>query len=63
VQLIGLTGAEALWVLPRVNVWVSSMLSRVTTISVLAHFGAQKVRFEFLRLPGLDRSDRRATPA
>jgi hypothetical protein len=29
----------------------------------LAHFGARKVRFEFLRLPGLDRSDRRATPA
>jgi hypothetical protein len=47
---------------PRVNVLVSSLLSRVAAISSLVRFGAQKVRFGFLGLPGLDRSDRRATP-
>jgi hypothetical protein len=47
----------------RVNVWVSFVLFRVAVVSSLARFGARKVRFGFLGFPGLDRSDRRATPA
>jgi hypothetical protein len=35
VLLTGLTAAEAQWVLPRVNVWVSSLLSRVAAVSSL----------------------------
>jgi hypothetical protein len=62
VLLTGLTGAEALWDLPQVNVLVSSLLSRVVVVSGLVRFGAQKVKFVILGLPGLDRSDRRATP-
>jgi hypothetical protein len=47
-SLTGLTGAphrsdrcKALWVLPRVNVLVSSLLSRVAAVSSLGQFGAQ----------------------
>jgi hypothetical protein len=46
-----------------VNVLVSSLLSHVAVVSSLVRFGAREVRFVFLGLPGLDRSDRRATPA
>jgi hypothetical protein len=62
-QLTGLTSAYALWVLPRVNVYVCSLLSYVAIVSSLARFGAQKVRFGFLGLPGLDRCEQHATPA
>jgi hypothetical protein len=36
-----LTSAEALWVLPQVNVCVSLLLSRVATVSSLGQFGAR----------------------
>jgi hypothetical protein len=47
VLLTGLTGVEALWVLPWVNVLVSSMLSGVAAISSLGRFGARKVGLGF----------------
>jgi hypothetical protein len=50
----GLTGAahrsdrcKALWVLPRVNNLVSSLLSRIATVSSLGRFGARKVGLDF----------------
>jgi hypothetical protein len=53
-SLTGLTGAthrsdrcKVLWVLPRVNVLVSSLLSRVAAVSSLGHFGARKVGLGF----------------
>jgi hypothetical protein len=39
--LTGLTSAEALWVLSRVNVFVSFLLSLVVAISGLVNFGAR----------------------
>jgi hypothetical protein len=42
VLLTGLTGAEALWVLPRVNVWVSLLLSCVAVVSSLVRFVARR---------------------
>jgi hypothetical protein len=40
-----LTGVVALWVLPRVNFLVCSLLSRVAVVSSMVHFGARKVRW------------------
>jgi hypothetical protein len=68
-SLTGLTGAahrsdrfRDLVGFPRVNIWVSLLLSRVAAISSLVRFGAWKVRFVLLGLPGFDRSDRHGTP-
>jgi hypothetical protein len=47
VLLTGLSGAEALWVLPWGNVLVSSLLSRVAAVLSLVHFGAWKVGLGF----------------
>jgi hypothetical protein len=47
VLLTDLTGVEALWVLPQVNVLVRFMLSRVAAVSSLVRFGAQKVGLGF----------------
>jgi hypothetical protein len=58
----GLTGAEALWVFPRVNVLVRSLLSRVAVASGFVRFGARKVNLGFVGLRGFGWSDRRATP-
>jgi hypothetical protein len=41
VPLTGLTGADPSWGFARVNVWVSSLLSRVATVSSLGQFGAR----------------------
>jgi hypothetical protein len=63
VPLTGLTGADLSLGFARVNILVTSLLSYVATISSLVSFGAQKVCLEDLGFPGLDRSDRHATPA
>jgi hypothetical protein len=63
VPLTGLTGADLSLGFARVNILVTSLLSYVATISSLVGFGAQKVCLEDLGFPGLDRSDRHATPA
>jgi hypothetical protein len=47
VLLTGLTGAEALWVLPRLNSLVCSLLSRVAVVSSLGRFGARKVGLDY----------------
>jgi hypothetical protein len=57
VLLTSLTGAEALWDLPRVNILVSSLLSRVAAVLSLVQFGAQEVSLADLGFPGSDRSD------
>jgi hypothetical protein len=40
-ELTGLTDLEALWALPRVNILVSSLFSRVAVVSSLGKFGAR----------------------
>jgi hypothetical protein len=62
-RLTGLTGAGSLLSFARVNVLVCSLLSRVVAVSSLVQFGARWVCLVDLGFPGLDRSDRRATPA
>jgi hypothetical protein len=47
----------------QLNVLVSSLLSCVAVVSSLVCFGAQKFMFVDLGLPGLHRSNWRATPA
>jgi hypothetical protein len=47
VLLTGLTGVEDYGYLSRVNILVSSLLSRVAAVSSLVRFGAQKVGFGF----------------
>jgi hypothetical protein len=42
---------------------VSSLVSCVAVVSSLVQFGARRVRFMDLGLPGLDRSDRHSTSA
>jgi hypothetical protein len=41
VPLTDLTGADPSWVFAWVNVWVSSLLFRVATVSSLGQFGAR----------------------
>jgi hypothetical protein len=57
-NLTGLTGAahrsdlcKALWVLPRVNVLVSSLLSHVAAVLSSGRFGAWKVGLGFWGFP------------
>ena len=61
--LTDLTGADPWLSFARVNVLVSSLLSRVAAVSSLVSFGARLICLVDLGFPGLDRSDRRATPA
>jgi hypothetical protein len=63
VPLTVLTGVDPSWVFARVNVLVSSLVSRLAAVLSLVYFGAQDVGFVNLGFLDLDRSDRRDTPA
>jgi hypothetical protein len=63
VPLTGLIGEDSWLSFARVNILMSSLLSHVAAVSSLFSFGARCVRLVDLGFPGLDRSDRRATPA
>jgi hypothetical protein len=54
VSLTSLTGADPSWVFARVNVWVSSLLSRVAVVSSLGQFGARKACLVDLGFSGLN---------
>ena len=56
--LTSLIGADSLLSFARVNVLVSSLLSRVAVVSSLVSFGAREVGFLELGFPGLDQLER-----